>query len=700
MPWEQNIHSGNRALSSGLFAQAYQRFQEAIEEGKRFAQGDSLWGDAHRGLCRVCLELGRFQEAEQASAIALETDEAFWGSDCAAVAEDLYLAGEAQRAQEKFESAKSFYDRALAYWSKQEGDQCESSLQVLSALVLLFLQSKREAGFAQLHARCFAAYQSAHPTGMWMKFLRLAPVLEKYVEEGKHERAEEILSCEITMLSGTLGKNHRELKPFLEYRSQLLQQSKQYLAAWRLTAQIGKALEEGLYFSDTRSYGLPPEQVITVMSNLLASRGSFLPANAPRIMHHTWWHISKSDPLGHYLHAHLDLVDPKSQARSGFATTPGRARLELEIKTRLNGNTTCSELNWHLLDAPDSSTARDIRRFTLEEFDQTFLILPGRVNRHLEAGGAHESARSWPTPQMYNEAIQNANQCFKDPQLQSAQPELNAIGLPRPLSGAFGTVYRLCSSDSQWAVKCFSQPVTDQQTRYLSVSRTLNQLNLPFFTKFDYQADGIRVQSEGCYPVLKMSWVDGKSLNIAVASQLGNREMLGRISAAFINIAKIMESCGIAHGDLQHGNILVGPDGLMLVDYDCMFVPELSGMESNEIGHRNYQHPGRAARHFGSYIDNFSVWVIYVSLFVLSRYPQLWDMLECGDESLLFRQSDFERPSESKVFQLLARHHDAEVREPGATLQQFLDLQPERIPSVSAYFADRKTAQTDSNSKA
>ena len=50
----------------------------------------------------------------------------------------------------------------------------------------------------------------------------------------------------------------------------------------------------------------------------------------------------------------------------------------------------------------------------------------------------------------------------------------------------------------------------------------------------------------------------------------------------------------IAHGDLQHANIMVTPDGkLKLVDYDGMCVPALVGAESLEFGTPPYQHPQR-----------------------------------------------------------------------------------------------------------
>jgi hypothetical protein len=56
---------------------------------------------------------------------------------------------------------------------------------------------------------------------------------------------------------------------------------------------------------------------------------------------------------------------------------------------------------------------------------------------------------------------------------------------------------------------------------------------------------------------------------------------------------------GIAHGDLQHGNIILVPGKkdnslmLKLIDYDGMFIPPLAGSPKGEVGHAAYQHPER-----------------------------------------------------------------------------------------------------------
>jgi hypothetical protein len=67
-------------------------------------------------------------------------------------------------------------------------------------------------------------------------------------------------------------------------------------------------------------------------------------------------------------------------------------------------------------------------------------------------------------------------------------------------------------------------------------------------------------------------------------------------------LASRLREAGVAHGDLQHGNVLLVPAtdtdrlSLKLVDYDGMFVPALTGAQTGEVGHPAYQHPQRYRR--------------------------------------------------------------------------------------------------------
>ena len=91
-----------------------------------------------------------------------------------------------------------------------------------------------------------------------------------------------------------------------------------------------------------------------------------------------------------------------------------------------------------------------------------------------------------------------------------------------------------------------------------------------------------------------------------------------------------------AHGDLQHGNILVNETGaLRLIDLDGAWVPTLAGKGVREAGHPAYQHPLRVASDWGPDLDRFPALVIYVALRALAVAPQAWYRLDNGD-NLLF----------------------------------------------------------------
>ncbi|MCX6917363.1 MAG: hypothetical protein NT167_30730, partial [Verrucomicrobia bacterium] len=135
----------------------------------------------------------------------------------------------------------------------------------------------------------------------------------------------------------------------------------------------------------------------------------------------------------------------------------------------------------------------------------------------------------WPTPQDYNEAIQNPRSVFVDGELRSGQPELDRLGLPRPRSGSFACVYKIECPGRAWAAKCFTTEVNDQQERYEAIDRHLAQARLPYTVAFGYQPQGLRVKGRA-YPLLKMEWVRGVSLSAFIGDNLSNPALLGALA--------------------------------------------------------------------------------------------------------------------------------------------------------------------------
>jgi hypothetical protein len=205
--------------------------------------------------------------------------------------------------------------------------------------------------------------------------------------------------------------------------------------------------------------------------------------------------------------------------------------------------------------------------------------------------------------------------------------------------------------------------------------------DLPYTVTFDFLKSGIQVRGEWL-PALKMEWVDGPSFDDYLVANVANSEKLGCLAEKFVTMMDDLRKDGIAHGDLQHGNIIVWRDELRLVDYDGMFVPAMHGSEANELGHRNYQHPARAARHFGPYLDNFSAWIIYASIRALQIDSRLLHQLGGGDDCLLFRQTDFFDPLHSAAFAAFERHENVEMNQLGRFIRAQLNKDPADVPHL------------------
>jgi serine/threonine protein kinase len=252
---------------------------------------------------------------------------------------------------------------------------------------------------------------------------------------------------------------------------------------------------------------------------------------------------------------------------------------------------------------------------------------------------------AWPNPNEYAEAIQNPKQAFSVPELQHSEVVTNKMGLPRPISGNFATVFEVKSGGTKLAVRCFLREITNQQARYTAISKHLKAQKLSCMVGFEYLQQGIKVKGQW-YPILKMDWTEGSRLDLYLEKNIQNPENIRNLAQKWNVLAKQLQQTGIAHGDLQHGNILITAQrDIKLIDYDGVFISEVIGLPSHEIGHRHYQHPSRSSDKnvsLANYknIDNFSSAIIWFSLYALSIDGSLWQSTKAGEENLLFRDSD------------------------------------------------------------
>src|SRR6185503_6374608 len=162
----------------------------------------------------------------------------------------------------------------------------------------------------------------------------------------------------------------------------------------------------------------------------------------------------------------------------------------------------------------------------------------------------------WPSPNDYTVAIQTPRICFKDPDLQKASVERHALTqMPKVWTGNFAQVFSLVDGQNRWAVKCFTRSATNIRQRYAVISAAILASKLRYFPPFYFLDNQVLVNGRR-YPIVKMRWVAGQSLDKFVEANLYRPSALLELASQLIRMVKELEGIGIAHGDLQHGNIL------------------------------------------------------------------------------------------------------------------------------------------------
>lgn len=231
---------------------------------------------------------------------------------------------------------------------------------------------------------------------------------------------------------------------------------------------------------------------------------------------------------------------------------------------------------------------------------------------------------------------------------------------PIKYSGGFCVVFPYENKGKKYAVRCWHAAVNDIQNRTMHIADALNHSGLPYFVDFEYVKNGI-MTSQGMQPLVIMDWIDALPLKKYIAQNIDNPTKLLSLAESFKTMVGELHKANFAHGDLQHGNIMVKNDGsIVLVDYDSMYVPALAGSTDEIKGLAGYQHPARwKNKILTEKVDYFSELIIYTSLVGLSKFPELWTRLNLKDsETMLFSAEDISSPETSQTFSLLSNDSD------------------------------------------
>ena len=263
---------------------------------------------------------------------------------------------------------------------------------------------------------------------------------------------------------------------------------------------------------------------------------------------------------------------------------------------------------------------------------------------------------NYPSISDYIEALRDAEDSLSE--LKDLRLVYDDQGHPIMSSGNFAVVFKMQAPTGEYhALKCFLRDQEERSERYRLIAEELQYVQSTYLVKFRYLESELFVDVPNTggeeYPVLLMDWVDGIPLDQYLKTIINYDYEKDLLAYRFSLLARWLVSQHFAHGDLKPDNICVRDDGsLVLLDYDGMYVPALSGRKPLEQGSPHYRHPLRSTLPFDEHIDDYSLSLILLSLRAIALEKSLYYKYS-SKEYLLLSEQDQLNPYTSPVFKEL-----------------------------------------------
>ncbi len=258
-----------------------------------------------------------------------------------------------------------------------------------------------------------------------------------------------------------------------------------------------------------------------------------------------------------------------------------------------------------------------------------------------------------PTIPSIRTSVENKDVLVLDNHAKNGTFERDARGRLIAYAGGFSVVFPYKTANGEkWAFRCWHLDIKNSKKRYETISDAIKKAKLSFLCEFQYIDKGINVEGN-IYPTTRMRWIDGITIKDYICQNRNSKDLLIALADNFLKMIQALHSQSLAHGDLQHGNILVDKSHrLYLVDYDSFYCPELKGEADIVTGLADYQHPARISNKYVSEkLDYFSELIIYLSILAIAEAPTLVDKYKVTDaDRLLFSKEDFVDIKKSVIY--------------------------------------------------
>ena len=177
---------------------------------------------------------------------------------------------------------------------------------------------------------------------------------------------------------------------------------------------------------------------------------------------------------------------------------------------------------------------------------------------------------AFPAAGDYYKAVQAPARCFTVPRLQGAEFVWDSLG-PTLARGSSAVVFQAAVDGRPQALRCYIREDASSRDRYSALDAYLAGHDLSPYVSGTTWLDGAITVNRLTWPVLTMDWIDGRTLNEYVDFLVtgSNAAALTTLAGRWRELVALLQRSEFAHGDLQHGNVMVDQDGqLRLVDFD------------------------------------------------------------------------------------------------------------------------------------
>lgn len=274
-----------------------------------------------------------------------------------------------------------------------------------------------------------------------------------------------------------------------------------------------------------------------------------------------------------------------------------------------------------------------------------------------------------PTIPSIRTSVENKDILVLDNHAKNGIFERDARGRLIAYSGGFSVVFPYKTTNGEkWAFRCWHSDIKNSEKRYETISNAIKNAKLSFLCEFQYIDKGINVEGK-IYPTTMMRWIDGITIKDYICQNRNSKDQLITLADNFLKMTQTLHSQSLAHGDLQHGNIIVDNNNqLYLVDYDSFYCPQLRGEADTVTGLADYQHPARINNKYVSEkLDYFSELIIYLGILAIAENPLLVDKYKVNDaDQLLFSKKDFVDIRSSDIYK--------DIQALGKEFQDLLDV--------------------------